>query len=1262
VILLGLLVALPVFLRASDQAVASEGSVEQPINPCRLYGSVGMPRHAAQVFAIDVKANTTQMLGGAIELMDVSGLAVHPYTQEIYALHVGQRGAKTTSLMRLDTASGATEWIGALGLEHGEGLSFRPGDASLWSWWRDHGLIRIDPVTADVQLVQAGDLPVSALAWHPNGDVLYLAGNRSLWAYQEGSAGLRLVQEPLPVLVGGMAIRGDGQLLLSAADTGTTGLDVLVFDAEAGRVVATFGVPALAIDSGRSRGGAAAFVKSLSWPLACGNFSPGGPADLIQNVELDPSTLCSGESAMIRVEASHPEGSDNPVRVSIDGLPGEQRSLQFEGLPGPRLVNVSASTDEGYVDGGTWEVEIVDCGPVRTPARLSVGMNPYQPYVVDFLVANAAEIAPEGAQYDWDFGNGLEASTSVPFVSHSYEEALLPDQEYLYFHASVEVQLPDATSLKTLATVSLWNAYANGRTRGLIQPLLTYEQEMASSGAQLVGQYTLRNLEDDPITFSQRRVEHQPCDAVLDPDPAPWESISLVIGPGEVLEDSLVLDAATVPEHVCGVALHLAGESGPVDRVAADLYFEIKRDALSYQPVTDPATVEMLTDVVERGLVENPDLISDEELYRLSQAGLIDKALAGASTSEPSQGTTEEAPDCEVDPIQIDCPCERGDVPSGLPGNVGEISCQATDAFAAFPAHLPNALKGDAILVGGCGFVGELLNVLEQRYVHTGIMTRNYVEIAHSTSTEGRAGSEDHLRYLPTPHIFASVLRYGWPGIIRSDVDTAFSTLRLNDDWGDTYELNDFTAEPSGCPGTIVPPLVVKPPPAQAQTVRPLLQAAADIARDLATPIDEWDPNGQWGTGNYRFYAYTDATIVDDAGYDHPSGQPATVCSTFVWHVLKSAGAYLEGPDLEPEEVSINWSHGNTDGLYLYPEAGRRSAAGSMWTNVYDTVMTKSFYDPLFHAIATAIANQLVNCFARDDCDFWDTYDQDWKNPGDGRTVSPDNLLLWDPPTDEDGDGVIDYGVYGHSERLVFRSGGYKRVYRWAPSEGTGTVAGVVRYEDGTPATEATVILEAAGGLETVSGPGGQFEFLAVPAGTYGIVAQKQEPDRFLSSRDGVVTVVEDKKTKVELVLLPPLEDFRRVNVTGTWLIFDVEYIWLFICFPAGGIDSGDITGLACRVDPYTTPTDTATWHQSLGDADLNITMNCELREDNAVFVEISSNLDGQSHRSQSALLPPDQVHDFDSVNMTSSDGGICGSWNDVAGHQITVSNEVQNY
>ena len=73
---------------------------------------------------------------------------------------------------------------------------------------------------------------------------------------------------------------------------------------------------------------------------------------------------------------------------------------------------------------------------------------------------------------------------------------------------------------------------------------------------------------------------------------------------------------------------------------------------------------------------------------------------------------------------------------------------------------------------------------------------------------------------------------------------------------------------------------------------------------------------------------------------------------------LESAGADLEGPGLEPEEVASNWSYGGTDGLYFYPEAVRWIAGDAMWTNVYDMVMTKSFYEPLFHLIATGIAKK----------------------------------------------------------------------------------------------------------------------------------------------------------------------------------------------------------------------------------------------------------------------------------------------------------------
>jgi hypothetical protein len=433
--------------------------------------------------------------------------------------------------------------------------------------------------------------------------------------------------------------------------------------------------------------------------------------------------------------------------------------------------------------------------------------------------------------------------------------------------------------------------------------------------------------------------------------------------------------------------------------------------------------------------------------------------------------------------------------------------------------------------------------------------------------------------------------------------------------------------------------------------------------------------NGRDGTGNYRFYAYSSASIANQPEFDEPPGEPATVCSVFVWYVLKSKNAILEGPGLEPEEAKT-WLHGATglsavdkdayDGLYFYPELKRREAAEFMWASVFDMVMMDSFFDPLFWPIAAGIANQLVNCFTWDDCDSYDTDHTRWRNPGDGRTVSPDNILLWDPPTDQDGDGTIDYGVYGHSERLVFRSGGYKRVYRWKYSQGVGDVSGVVKYESGALAAGAAVILDAAGGMETDTDTDGYFEFRDVPAGVYDIEAQKQEPDEFLSSRNRVVEVVADETATIALTLLPPAENFRKVNVTGSWFISDMEWIciWPF-CLPDWDFDAGEIAGLACRVDPYTTPVDWESWHENVGDADLYIDVLCVLLPQlaNTVFVQVVSSLDGDDAGVEYHLLPANQSYEFPRREMYSRDSNWwCGSWQDFGAVRITISNEVQDY
>ena len=58
-------------------------------------------------------------------------------------------------------------------------------------------------------------------------------------------------------------------------------------------------------------------IDEFGWPSACGNASPGGEADIIINVVIDKTQVCSGEPIKISVETVHPELASNPVSIPL---------------------------------------------------------------------------------------------------------------------------------------------------------------------------------------------------------------------------------------------------------------------------------------------------------------------------------------------------------------------------------------------------------------------------------------------------------------------------------------------------------------------------------------------------------------------------------------------------------------------------------------------------------------------------------------------------------------------------------------------------------------------------------------------------------------------------------------------------------------------------------------------------------------------------------------------------------------------------------
>jgi hypothetical protein len=226
------------------------------------------------------------------------------------------------------------------------------------------------------------------------------------------------------------------------------------------------------------------------------------------------------------------------------------------------------------------------------------------------------------------------------------------------------------------------------------------------------------------------------------------------------------------------------------------------------------------------------------------------------------------------------------------------------------------------------------------------------------------------------------------------------------------------------------------------------------------------------------------------------------------------------------------------DGLYFYTDHERECTAN--W--LYDLVHNQAYeiagwLGDLLTDAADQYGNQFTNCFVNDDCSS-DNDSEAWKNPGVGRAVSPDNILFWDPPTDTNGDGTVDYGAYGHSEWLVYRNGAYMAKTTWQDCGNNGTVSGRVLHL-GNPVPDASVTIA---GMELFTDNDGRFEDDMIPAGDYEVVASKFISGYYMSARLEI-PVVSNETTYIDLELQPPSQHIRRVVISGSTYVLDWEII-----------------------------------------------------------------------------------------------------------------------
>jgi hypothetical protein len=136
-LLLAALLGTPALARAQDQPAPAA---------CRVYG-VDQANHGdSEIFAVDLRRQTTSALGSSLSRADIEGLAVGAPGDHLLYAASGQQGRPRNELFRVDGRTGALDDVGPVGFDQVRALAFRTTDRTLWAW-SSAGLLELDTET-----------------------------------------------------------------------------------------------------------------------------------------------------------------------------------------------------------------------------------------------------------------------------------------------------------------------------------------------------------------------------------------------------------------------------------------------------------------------------------------------------------------------------------------------------------------------------------------------------------------------------------------------------------------------------------------------------------------------------------------------------------------------------------------------------------------------------------------------------------------------------------------------------------------------------------------------------------------------------------------------------------------------------------------------------------------------------------------------------------------------------------------------------------
>ena len=814
--------------------------------------------------------------------------------------------------------------------------------------------------------------------------------------------------------------------------------------------------------------------------------------------------------------------------------------------------------------------------------------------------------------YTWDFGWGPHVSTTTPAYAYDYAERLDVNRPRTIFHVKVEVREPGKSPVVLTRTISINNPYHLSRVRGVIRPIVRSDVNavlVMDAPRHYRASFRVTNREKEALTLSQHQFEplylgdapedrqaRIPSDSIRSVLRAHLEVVSrpnatkqravarsrfftsraltatavrldesgdwlddlvrgrsIVIPPGDTVSVEVRLPDAALAKQAVGFGIHYRGMSASGKQVRASAYFDIPGRFRRLDAI-DPSIASTLKTLAGYGLVPKQKTILAGDIATIARrsapAGSLRRsALQQAVTVKnpydfrPERDQPMKPLSGNTDKVLDGNPCDPYNLPSVIPD--GWV-CQATSEkeYRWVPPRFVNARQGDIILSpGGDGLIAQLLRQVSpsQSYSHSGIMSRNQSEVTHSTASESRLlaypeGAFDE----PLDGLQPNALRFLWPGVVKQTVQQAVDGQSMQDPQGepdDDYVISGFNPDFSGTTGDITPALVVKPDPfEETSEIRKKL-------RDIGAFASE-----QHGKSHYRFFAYTDPTVVlsqvapESAGW--AAGTYPTVCSSFVWFCARSKQATFEGSSLESDDlqndVEVELPESGEDGLYRYTAEERLAAGEFIYQWLVDMVWdsAEGFEDWLvaIEDVADDVGNQVLNTFESDWAETEAKDSENWRDPSDADAVSPDNLLRWDGPSKG--------GLWGSSEPLIYRTARYEYLPKhvWKKVDKVGSLHGTVLFDE-QPVEGATIEL-SGGQFAAFSGADGTFAFIDVPAGLYQLTAYKVIDDQgtLQSTLEPMDIEITADDQDIVVRLSGPNPDYREIVYDVDMHVKDFEF------------------------------------------------------------------------------------------------------------------------